>query len=84
MINTYIKADEPINKYRSRHLPAQLISFIFVRTSTVAVGTIYNRKLISVFFWHIFRKKNTPALCHIWEITKPYALDHYDAKGVRF
>ena len=42
------------------------------------VGAPYNRRFISVFFWILFRKIFSPALCYIWEISKPYALDNYN------
>ena len=42
------------------------------------VGATYNRRFISVFFWILFRKIFSPALCYIWEISKPYALDNYN------
>ena len=48
------------------------------------VGVPYNRRFISVFFWILFRKNNSPALCYIWEIGKPYALDNYNTEGIWF
>ena len=48
------------------------------------VGATYNRRFISVFFWILFRKIFSPALCYIWEIGKPYALDNYNTEGIRF
>ena len=50
--------------------------YIYIHISTVAL--IYNRRFISVFFWILFRKIFSPALCYIWEIGKPYALDNYN------
>ena len=51
---------------------------------SVTVATTYNRRFISVFFWILFRKNNSPALCYIWEIGKPYALDNYNTEGIWF
>ena len=53
------------------------ISNISYDISTVDL-IIYSRRFISVFFWILFRKFFSPALCYIWEIGKPYELDNYN------
>ena len=55
-----------------------------VSTEVGTVGATYNRRFISVFFWILFRKIFSPALCYIWEIGKPYALDNYNTEGIWF
>ena len=58
--------------------------FVFLVPPVGTVATTYNRRFISVFFWILFRKIFSPALCYIWEIGKPYALDNYNTEGIWF
>ena len=58
---------------------------IYTQFFIATMNFIYNnRRFISVFFWILFRKILSPALCYIWEIGKPYALDNYNTEGIRF
>ena len=60
------------------HTPYSPMSYSTPYLSRSTVGAPYNRRFISVFFWILFRKIFSPALCYIWEIGKPYALDNYN------
>ena len=74
----------PASSYVRCHDAAPFSNRPYLLGMVSTVGVPYNRRFISVFFWILFRKNNSPALCYIWEIGKPYALDNYNTEGIWF